>query len=147
VLEGPEARHGVEPTERVAGDLARVVEVDVEAVPPAGRRPRGGQRDTDPAAAPAADEVEQRAPPTAQVEYAPARSDPDLLGHVAVLAPLSLFPAQREVTVVLGRPEARGLSQAEPEDAIGQRVCELEVFAGGHGLERASEAFLHVLPG
>jgi hypothetical protein len=55
----------------------------------------------DPAAALAADEVEQRAPPTAQVEYAPARSDPDLLGHVAVLASLSLFPAQREVTVVL----------------------------------------------
>jgi hypothetical protein len=93
-----------------------------------------------PAAALAADEVEQRAQPTAQVEYAAARSDPDLLGHVAVLAPLSLFPAQREVTVVLGRAEVGGLSQAEPEDAIGQRLCELEAFAGGHGLERESES-------
>jgi hypothetical protein len=100
----------------------RVVEVDVEAVPPAGRRPRGGQRDARPRCPLAADEVDQRAPPTAQVEYAPARSDPDLLGQVSGLAPLGLFPAQREVTVVLGRAEVGGLSQVGPEDAIGQRV-------------------------
>ena len=45
VLEGAEAGDGVEAAEGVAGDLPRVVEVDVEAVAPAGRGLRGGQRD------------------------------------------------------------------------------------------------------
>ena len=134
MLEGAEARDGVERAEAVARDLPRVVEVDVEAVAPAGRRLRGGQGDADPGAASAADEVEQRAPAAAEVEHAPARSDPDLLGHVLVLAPLGLLEAQREVAVVLGSAEVRELSQAEPEDAIDQRVGELEVVAVGHGL-------------
>jgi hypothetical protein len=76
VLEGAEARHGVEPSEAVACDLPRDLEVDLEAVPPAGRRLRGGQSDADPGPSSAPDEVEQRAPPAAQVENAPPRSDP-----------------------------------------------------------------------
>ena len=83
-----------------------------------------------PVAAPAADEVEQRAPAAAQVEHAPARPDPDLLGHVLVLAPLRLLEGQREVAVVLGSAEVGELSQAEPEDAVDQRVGELEVARG-----------------
>jgi hypothetical protein len=108
------------------------VEVDVEAVPPTRCRLRGGQGDADPDAAPLSDEVKERAPAAAQVEHAPAGPDPDLLGDVRVLAPLSLFQAQREVTVVLGSAEVGELSQAEPEDAIDQRIGELEVVAVGH---------------
>ena len=115
------------------------MEVDVEAVPPAGRRLGGGQGDADPDAAPAPDEVEQPAPAAAQVEHAPSRADPDLLGHVLVLTALSLLEAQGEVTVVLRSAEVRELSQAEPEDAIDQRIVELEILAVGHGLERESE--------
>src|ERR671911_2808784 len=139
VLEGAEARHGVERAEAVAGDLPRVVEVDVEAVPPAGRRLSGGQGDADSGAAPTPDEVQERAPPAAQVEHAPARSDPDLLGDVLVLAPLSLLEAQGKVTVVLRSAEVRELSQAEPEDPIDQRIGELEVLAVGHGFEGSGE--------
>ena len=95
------------------------MEVDIEAVPPAGRACAGQVTPTRCAAA--ADEVEQRAPAAAQVEQAPPGSDPDLLGHVLVLAPLGVFEAQREVTVVLGAAEVRELSQAVPEDAIDQR--------------------------
>jgi len=135
VLEGAQARDGVERAEVFAGDLPRVVEVHVEAVPPAGRRLRGGQGDAQPGAAPAPDEVKERAPAAAQVEHPPSRLDPDLLGHVGVLAPLSLLQAQREIAVVLGCAEIGELSQAEPEDAIDQRAGELEVVALGHGLE------------
>ena len=135
VLEGAEARHRVERAEAVAGDLARVTEVDVQAVPPAGRRLRGGQGDADPDAAPAPDEVEQPAPAAAEVEHAPSRADPDLLGHVLVLAALSLLEAQGKVTVVLRSAEVRKLSETEPEDAIDQRIVELEIRAVGHGLE------------
>src|SRR5207249_22619 len=56
VLEGAQARDGVELTKARAGDVARVVKADVEPVPAARRRLRGGQRDTDAGAAPAADE-------------------------------------------------------------------------------------------
>jgi hypothetical protein len=41
VLECAEARHGVERAEGVSGHLQRVVEVDVEIVPPARLRLRG----------------------------------------------------------------------------------------------------------
>ena len=112
--------------------LPRVLEVDVEAVAPAGLRLRRGQRHPDAGRPPPADEVEQRAPSAAQVEHAPARADPDLLGHVLVLAPLSLLQGQREVAVVLGAAEVGQLPQAEPEDAVDQRVGELEVVAVGH---------------
>ena len=132
VLEGAEARDGVERTEAGAGDLPCVVQVDVEPVPPARRRLRGGQRDTDPGAAPAPDESEQRAPAAAQVQHAPARPDPDLLSHVLVLALLSLLEAEREVTVVLGPAEVGQLTETEPEDPIDQRIREVEVLALGH---------------
>ena len=113
--------------------VACVVQVDVEAVPPARRRLRRRQRDADPDAAAAADEIEQRAPAAAEVEHPPARPDPDLLGDVLVLAPLSLLEAQREVAVVLRPAEVGQLSETEPEDAVDQRIGELEVLALGHG--------------
>jgi hypothetical protein len=86
-----------------------------------------------PGRATAPNEVKERAPPAAQVEHAPPGCDPDLLGHVLVLAPLSLLEVQREVAVVLGAAEVRKLAQAEPEDAIDQRIGELDVVAVGHG--------------
>ena len=138
VLERAEAGHRVEAAEVVGRDPPRVLEVDVQPVAPAGRRLRRGQGDPHAGGAPAAGEVEQRAPAAAQVEHAPPGPDPDLLGHVLVLAPLGLLEAEREVAVVLGSAEVGQLSQAEPEDAIDQRVGELEVVAVGHGFARAS---------
>ena len=135
VLERAEARDAVEHAEALARHLPRIEQVDVEPVPAARRRLRGGQGHADPGAAPAPDIVQQRTPPAAQVEHAPPRPDPDLLGHEGVLAPLSLFETQREVAVVLGSAEIRQLTQAEPEDAIDQRIGELEVLALGHGPE------------
>jgi hypothetical protein len=43
VRDGAEARDGVERAEVLAPDLPRVVDPGVEAVPPAGRRLRGGR--------------------------------------------------------------------------------------------------------
>src|SRR5262249_43091927 len=135
VLEGAQARDGVEAPEPLAGEPPRVAEVDVEAVPSARVRLRRGQGHANPDAAAASDEVEERTPAAAQVEHAPARPDPDLLGHVEVLATLSLFQADREVTVVLGSAEVGELSQAEPEDPIDHRIGELEVVAVGHSVD------------
>src|SRR2546429_695808 len=103
--------------------------MDVETVPPTGSHLLGGQRDTHPVAPVVADEVQQRPPAAAEIEHPAARPDADLLGHVLMLAPLGLLEAQREVTVVLGAAEVRELSQAEPEDAIDQRIGELEIRA------------------
>ena len=135
MLERAEARDAVEHAEALARHLPRIEQVDVEPVPAARRRLRGGQGHADPGAAPAPDIVQQRTPPAAQVEHTPPRPDPDLLGHEGVLAPLSLLETQREVAVVLGSAEIRQLTQAEPEDAIDQRIGELEVLALGHGLK------------
>jgi hypothetical protein len=63
VLEGAEARHGVERPEGVGRDPPCVVQVDVEAVPPAGRGLCGGQGDADARAATASDEVQERTQP------------------------------------------------------------------------------------
>jgi hypothetical protein len=46
-----------------------------------------------------------------------------------MLAPLGLLEAQREVTVVLGAAEVREFPQTEPEDAIDQRIRELQIRA------------------
>ena len=70
-----------------------------------------------------ADEVQQRTPPAAEIQHAPAGSDADLLGDVLVLAPLSLLEAQRKVAVVLGSAEVRQLAQAQANDAIDQRIA------------------------
>ena len=143
VLEGAEARDGVERAEGLGGHLARVVDVNLEAVSPACPRLGGRQRDANPSSAPPADEGKQRPPSASQVEQAPARSDPDLVGHVFVLAPLRLFEAQIEVPVVLGAAEVRQLAQAEPENAIDQRVVELEILAVGHRLGQSVLAACH----
>ena len=75
---------------------------------------------------------QQRPPPAAEVEHPPAGPDPDLLGHVLVLAPLRLLEAEREIAVVLGAAEVRQLAEAEPEDAVGQRVREVDLRLVGH---------------
>src|SRR5262249_47243962 len=80
----------------------------------------------------APDVVEQSTPAAAEIENAPSRLDPDLLRNVVVLAPLSLLEGQREVTVVLGSAEVRELTQAEPDDPIGQRIAEIDVLAVSH---------------
>ena len=60
---------------------------------------------------------------------------------ILVLAPLRLLEAQREVAVVLGAAEVRELAQAEPEDAIDQRIGELEILAVSHSLNAAGSPF------
>ncbi len=102
----------------------------------AGLHLRRGQGHPDAGGPGAADGVEQRTPPAAEVEHSPARLEPDLLRHVLVLAPLGLLEGQREVTVVLRSAEVRQLAQAEPDDAVGQRVAEVEVLALGHDAKR-----------
>ena len=64
------------------------------------------------------------------------RLEPELLGHVLVLAPLRLIQGQREVAVVLRAAEVSELSQGESDDPVGQRVAEVDVRALGHGLPR-----------
>jgi hypothetical protein len=51
-----------------------------------------------------------------------------------VFAPLRLFEAQREVAVVFGSAEVRKLAQAHPNDAVGQRVGEVEIVAICQGI-------------
>jgi len=102
----------------------------------AGLHLRRGQGDADAGGPGAADGVEQRTPPAAEVEHAPAGLEPDLLRHVLVLAPLGLLEGQREVTVVLRSAEVGELAQADPDDLVGQRVAEFEVLALGHDAKR-----------
>src|SRR5262249_18432243 len=123
----------------VAGELPRVGEAHVEAVAPARRDLRGRERDPDARPAAPADDVEHRSPPATQVEDAPARTDPDLLGDEVVLAGLGLLEAEREVPVVLGAAEVGQLSQAESEQSVDQRVGELEVIAVSHVLTPGSK--------
>src|SRR3954451_6291954 len=132
VLEGAEAGDGVERAERVARDLAGVAQVHVEPVPLAGRLLGAREGHADARAALLPHEVEQRAPAAAEVEYAATGFDADLLRHVLVLAALRLLEGLREVAVVLRAAEVGELAEAEPEDAVDQRVGELEVLALGH---------------
>jgi hypothetical protein len=106
--------------------------MDVETVPPTGSHLLGGQGDTDPCRTPVADEAQQRPPAAAEIEHPAARPDADLLGDILMLAPLGLLEAQREVTVVLGAAEVREFPQTEPEDAIDQRIRELQIRAVSH---------------
>jgi hypothetical protein len=138
VLERAEAGRGVEPAEGVGRHEARVLQVDVEPMVPAGGRLRGGQCDAHAFGPPAPDEVQQRAPAATQVEDPAPGSDAYVVRHVLVLAPLGLFEAEREVTVLPGAAEVSELSQAQPEDAVDQGVGELEVGAVGHGSAPAS---------
>ena len=104
----------------------------MKTMPATGVRLRGGQRHPDAGRTATADEGEQRAPSAAQVEHPPPGCDPDLLGHVFVLAPLGLLQAHGEVAVVHGTAEIGKLPEAEPDDAVGQGVVELEIAAVGH---------------
>src|SRR5271155_2949722 len=104
----------------------------VETMPPARGMLRLREGHAQPGGANISYELDQRSPPATEVENTPARSDPDQLSHILVLAVLSLEQAQGEVAVVLGSAEVSQLSQAEPEDAIGQRIGEVDVIAIGH---------------
>src|SRR5262249_33750046 len=137
VLETADTRDGVEPPEALARHRPSVVEVNVEAMTLARRHLRRGQGDTDPRRALVADEAQQRTPPAAQVQHTPPGFDADLVGNVLVFAALSLRETQRKVTVVLRSAEIGELPQAQPNDAIGQRVGELEVLAISHGKPQA----------
>jgi hypothetical protein len=132
VLEGAQARHGVERAKALGGDLPRILEVDVQAVAPARSDLRGGQGDAHPGGTLIASEVQERPPATPEVEHPSAGADAYLLGYVVVLAPLSLLKTERKIAVVLGSTEVRELPQAEPEDAIDQRIRELEICAVSH---------------
>jgi hypothetical protein len=101
-------------------------------MPTTGSHLRGGQRDADSGATSVADEVQQRPPSAAEIEHPAVGPDAYLLGHILMLAPLGVLEAQGEITVVLSAAEVRELSQAEPEDAIDQRIRELEIRAVSH---------------
>ena len=132
MLKRAQARHGVKLSERVAGHLACVTEVHVQAMAPAGGDLGLRQRDPDAACAALPDVVEQRAPPTPEIQHPPACLDPDLLGDVLTLASLSLLQRQRKIPVVLGAAEVRHLPKTETEDAIDQRISEIKLSAVGH---------------
>ena len=135
MLEGAEAGDRVEAAEAVAVDPAGVRDPRVQPVALARLRLRRRQGHPHPLGLALADEVEQRTPAAADVEHAPAGPDPDRLGDVLVLAPLSLLEGQREVAVVLGAAEVGELAEAEPEDPVDQRVGEFEVALVRHGGE------------
>ena len=127
-----EARYGVEGAEAPPVDLARVLEVDLEPLPAASRQLRRGQRHPHPSPSARPDIGEQRSPAAAEVEQATLGPDPDLLGHVIVLAPLRLLEAEREVPIELRAAEIGQLTEAEPDKPVGQRVGEVDVLAIRH---------------
>jgi hypothetical protein len=51
-----------------------------------------------------------------------------------MLALLSGLEAQGEVAVELGAAEVRELTEAEPDDPVGQRIREVKVSAVSHGV-------------
>ena len=132
MLERAEAGGGVERTEGVAGDLACILEVDVESVALAGLELGRGKRHADAAGADIAKVVEQGSPAAAEVDHSLARLEPQLLGHVRVLAPLRLLERQREVAVVLGAAEVGHVTETQPDHLVGQRVGEVDVVAVSH---------------
>ena len=86
MLERAEARDGVERAEALPVDLARILEIDLEPVPAAGGQLRRGQRHPHPDPATRPGIGEQRTPATTQIKQASPRPDPDLFGHVVMLA-------------------------------------------------------------
>src|SRR5581483_3245778 len=132
MLKRTEARDGVEHAEALSVDLARVLEVDLEPVPAAGRqlcrRERHAHRD----ASARSGIGYQRPPATTQVEQASARPDSHLFGDIVVLAALGLLEAEREIPVEHRAAEIRQLTEAEPDDPVGQRVGEVGIPAVRH---------------
>src|SRR5436305_2705699 len=109
----------------------------VQTVAPAGGELRLGKGDAHACRADVPDVVEQAAPAATEVEDPSPGGDPDLLSHVLVLAALSLLEGQREVAVVLRPAEIRELAQAQTDDAVGQRVAEIDVLLVSHGCPAA----------
>ena len=132
MLKRAETCHGFELAEALPVDLARVLKIDLEPVLATGRQLRRGERH--PHAVPAAlpGVGKQRTPAATEVEQAAPRPDPDLLGHVLVLAPLRLLEIQREIPVELRAAEIGQLTETEPDDPIGQRVGEVGVPTDRH---------------
>ena len=132
MLERSEARHGVERAKARPVDLTRVLEVDLEPVPATGPQLRRGERHPHRHATARLGIREQRTPPATQVEQSPPRPDPDLVGHVIVLAPLRLLELEREVPVEHRAAEIGQLTEAEPNNPVSQRVREVGVPAVRH---------------
>src|SRR6201989_3018913 len=132
MLKRAEARHGVERAEAFPVDLTGVLEVDLEPVTAARRQLCRGERHPHPNPAALPGVGEQRPPAATEVEQAPPRPNPDLLGDVIVLAPLRLLEAEREVAIELRAAEIGQLTEAEPDDPVGQRVGEVSVPAVRH---------------
>ena len=106
--------------------------MDLEPVPPAGRQLRRGERHAHPGPAARPGIREQRTPAATEVEQAAPRPDPDLLGHVVVLAPLCLLEIEREIAVELRPAEIGELTETEPNDPISQRIGEVSVPTDDH---------------
>src|ERR1700726_38308 len=96
---------------------------------PAGRELRARECHANADRVAPADEVEQRAPTTTDVQHARSRPEPDLLGDILVLVALRLLEGEREIAVVLRPAEVRQLAHAEPENLVGQGVGEVDVVA------------------
>src|SRR5580700_9980726 len=111
MLKRAEARHGVERAEAFPVDPTRVLEVDHEPVPAAGRQLRRGQRHPHPGPATRPGVGEQRTPAATEVEQASPLPVPYLFGHVIVLAPLRLLKTEGEIPVELRAAEVRELTE------------------------------------
>ena len=96
VLESAEAGDGIERPEGLEGHLARVMEVSVQVLPPAGLELRRGKCDAHPRPAHVSDIGQERPPSAAEVEDAAAGLDPDPFSDEFVLSPLRLLEAERE---------------------------------------------------
>jgi hypothetical protein len=134
MLERAKARHGVERAKALPVDVTRVLEVDLESVPATRPQLRRGERHPyrRPTARPGI--AEQRTPSATEVEQSPPRPDPDLVGHIIVLASLRLFETEREVAVEHRATEIGQLTEAEPDNPVSQRVREVGVPAVRHPL-------------
>lgn len=91
MLKRAETRHGIEHPEALPIDLPRVLEVNLEPMPAACGQLRRGQRHPDPVPAARLGVGEQRTPATAKIKQTAPRPDPDLFGHIIVLAVLCLL--------------------------------------------------------
>ena len=132
MLKRPQARHGIKAAKTLAADVPRILEVDLEAVLAAGRQLGRGQGDPHPRAAASPSVCQQWTPATAEVQQPASRPDPDLGRHIVMLAPLRLLEAEREVPIEFGAAEIRQLTQAEPDDPVGEGIGEVDVAAIRH---------------
>ena len=139
MLEGAQADHPVEGAKGFRGHRPGVHQVDVKSVPDVGLLLTMRQRHADAANAKVPEVGQHRAPSAAEVEDPAAGRHLNLPGNVFVLAALRLLQREREVAVILGAAEIGKLADAHPEEAIGERVGEIDVGSSGHGGETSAK--------